>query len=632
MFALVFFAGSVILGVGLTKTLFPFTSRPERFFWGMVLGPMTSIWAAYLASRLLGHLSYAILVILTIAIWALAGVFSFKGWHRFKKPTITIDLIKENRLQIFVALIFATIFGHFFYKGMFHPSDDGMFLTATTWYDLAYHLALATSFLYGQNFPPINPVFPTEPLRYHFMGDFHAAVLMKLGLGIWPTFGMTSFIMALALVGIFYCFARRLTESGVASFIATLLFFFSGGLGFVLFFSDWRDSRQPFLKFFWNMKENYTDMWSRGIKWTNLMTSGLIPQRSMLYGMPIALILLTAIAVVWKRWNVEKRDEAWQGVEVLFPAGVIAGLLPLFHYHAYAVVVFTSCALFLIKPRRAWLAFWVPAVLIALPQWRAFGSHIATGPPLRFHLGWVSYTYSNFFLFMIRNFGLPLILIFPALFLVPRYLRTFYVPFAALIVLCFILLISRDDVDNTKLLFYWHAGTAVVIAAWLARWVRRPPGTAVVTIVVLACTLSGVLSVIRESKLVWRIFSPAEIAAAEFARTVPAKALFLSGPTHSQPAMCLAGKPIVLGFEFLITSQGYPRAKYDAVAEDVKKIYRGDAEAQTLIARYGVKYIYVGPYERDKLSAKTPYLDHHYKAVFRNSEIVIYDASSTNHS
>ena len=233
---------------------------------------------------------------------------------------------------------------------------------------------------------------------------------------------------------------------------------------------------------------------------------------------------------------------------------------------------------------------------------------------------------------MIRNFGLPLILIFPALFLVPRYLRTFYVPFAALIVLCFILLISRDDVDNTKLLFYWHAGTAVVIAAWLARWVRRPPGTAVVTIVVLACTLSGVLSVIRESKLVWRIFSPAEIAAAEFARTVPAKALFLSGPTHSQPAMCLAGKPIVLGFEFLITSQGYPRAKYDAVAEDVKKIYRGDAEAQTLIARYGVKYIYVGPYERDKLSAKTPYLDHHYKAVFRNSEIVIYDASSTNHS
>jgi hypothetical protein len=628
MLALTFLAGSIIVGVDLTKRLFPFTSRPERFFWGVVLGPMASIWTAYIASRILGHLSYVMLVILAIVIWAMVGLFVYEKWPGFKKPTIRVELIKKSKLQIILALIFATIFAFFFYKGMFHPTVDGMFLTATTWYDLAYHLALATSFLYGQNFPPVNPVFPIEPLRYHFMGDFHAAMLLKLGLGIWPAFGITSLIMALALVGIFYCFARRLTESDVASFIATLLFFFSGGLGFVLFFGDWRDSGQPFFKFFWNMKENYTDMWSRGIKWTNLMTSGVIPQRSMLYGMPIAIILLTLIAVVWKRWNIEKHHGAWQGIEVLFPAGVIAGLLPLFHYHAYAVVVFTSCILFLIKPRRVWLAFWLPAALIALPQWRDFGSHIATGPPLRFHLGWVSYTYSNFFLFMIRNFGLPLILIFPAFFFAPRYLRTFYVPFAALMVLCFMFLISKDDVDNTKLLFYWHAGTAVVIAAWLARWARRPVGTAVVVIAVVACTLSGVLSVIRESKVAWRIFSPSEIAAGAFASSLPPKSLFLSGPTHSQPALCLAGKPIVLGFEFLITSQGYSRAKYNAILGDIKRIYSGDAKTQALIAKYHVNYVYVGSYERDKLNANTSYFDQHYKAVFRNSDIVIYDAAS----
>ena len=630
MLALIFLAGSIFLGIGLTAKLFPFTNKAERFFWGVALGPMGSTWAAYLITRILGDLNYTTLVILAVVIWVVIGFASYKNWNRFQGPTITIGLINKFKLQIILAIIFGAIFGYFFYKGMFHPAGDGMFLTATSWYDLAYHLAIATSFLYGQNFPPINPVFPSEPLRYHFMPDFHAAMLMKLGLGIWPTFAITAFIMAMALVGVFYCFARRLSGSGVASFIATLLFFFSGGLGFVLFFEDWRDSKQPFLHFCWNMKENYTDMWSRGIKWTNLMTSGLIPQRSMLYGMPIALILLTAIAVVWKRWNDQKFVGKWDGCEVLFPAGVVAGFLPLFHFHAYAVVLFVSCILFLIKPRRAWLAFWIPAVLIALPQWRDFGSHISAGPAPRFHFGWVSYTYSSFPLFIIRNFGLPLILIFPAYWFAPRQLRTFYVPFAALMILCFIFFISKDDVDNTKLMFYWHAATAVVIAGWLAGWVRQPILGAVVVIIVLACSLSGALSVIRESQLVWRIFSPAEISAGEFARTLPSKSLFLSGPTHSQPALCLAGKPIVLGFEFLITSQGYDRAKYDAILGDIERIYRGDPEAQALIARYGVKYIYVSSYERDELKADPSYFDEHYQRIFKNSEIAIYDASSFN--
>jgi hypothetical protein len=571
------------------------------------------------------------LAILTVLIWGLIGFAWWKNWHRFTWPTINLELLKNIKLPIILALIFGTIFGYFFYKGMFHPSDEGMFLTATSWYDLAYHLALATSFLYGQNFPPINPIFPTEPLRYHFLPDFHAAMLMKLGLGVWPTFGITSAIMALAFVGIFYCFARRLTESALASFIAVLLFFFSGGLGFVLFFNDWRDSHQSFFSFLWNMKENYTDMWSRGIKWTNLMTSGLVPQRSMLYGMPIALIVLTAMAVVWKRWSNQKREGPWQGAEVLLPAGIIAGLLPLFHYHAYAVVIVVSCILFLIKPRREWLAFWIPAILIALPQWREFGSHISTGPVPRFHLGWVSHLYPNFFLFMIRNFGLPLILIFPAYFFAPKYLRTFYLPFAALMIFCFVFLISKDDVDNTKLMFYWHAGTAIVIAGWLASW-RQPILRVVAAIIVLACILSGVLSVLRESKLVWRIFSPPEIAAGEFARTLPPRSLFLSGPVHSQPVLCLAGKPIVLGFEFLITSQGYGRAKYDATLSNIKRIYRGDTEAQSLIARYGVSYIYVGPYEQNELKANKPYFDEHYTAVFKNGEIAIYDTSTFNRS
>jgi hypothetical protein len=628
MFALIFLGGSILLGIEIARRFFPFTNRAERLLWGAALGPMMTTWAAYLAARAIGELTYPTLSILTVIIWGLVSLASYRSPPRLQWSILTRRGLGQIKLEIALAIIFATIFGSFFYRGMFHPTANGMFLTATSSYDLPYHLALATSFLYGQNFPPMNPVLPTVPLRYHFLPDFYAAILMKLGLGIWPAFAVTSTIAALALVGIFYCFARRLTESKRASFIATLLFFFSGGLGFLLFFSDWRASAEPFFTFFWNMKENYTDIWSRGIKWTNLITSGLIPQRAMLHGMPVAFLVLSALAVVWKKWTDQRPATQWQSAELLLPAGVVTGLLPLFHFHAYMVILFVSCGLMLIRPRLSWLAFFAPAILIGLPQWRDFGTQAAAASlPLRFHLGWMSYIYSNFYLFLLRNFGLPLVLIVPAFFVAPRHLRTFYLPFAALMVLCFVILVSKDDVDNTKLMFYWHGATAVVLGAALAKWMRGRWSILAVALVVLACTLSGFLSLVRESRLVGRSFSPAEIAAAEFARTLPPRSKFLTGPVYSQPALCLAGKPIVLGFEFLITSQGYPVSKYRVVLSDVKRIYRGDPQAAVLLARYGVKYIYLSSYERKVLNADSSYFDQQHRVVFKNSEVAIYAAA-----
>jgi len=378
------------------------------------------------------------------------------------------------------------------------------------------------------------------------------------------------------------------------------------------------------------MKENYTDMWFRGIKWTNLITSGLIPQRSLLYGMPLAIIVLTVLAVVWKKWSDKRPATQWNDADLLFPAGIVAGLLPLFHFHAYAVVLVIAFGLMLIRPRLAWLTFFAPAILIGLPQWRDFGGQAgAASMPLRYHLGWVSYIYSNFYLFLLRNFGLPLILIFPAWFVVPKHLRTFYLPFAALMVLCFFILVSRDDIDNTKLMFYWHAATAVMLGAALARFARRPISILVVSLIVLGCTLSGILSVVRESKLSWRIFLPTEIAAAEFARKLPPRSLFMTAPVHNQPMLCLAGKPIVLGLEFLLTSQGYPRSKYDAILADLRRIYRGDSQAPALIRKYHIDYIYLSPSERSQLGANSTYFDQNYHAVFRYNEIAIYAAAAT---
>ena len=85
------------------------------------------------------------------------------------------------------------------------------------------------------------------------------------------------------------------------------------------------------------------------------------------------------------------------------------------------------------------------------------------------------------------------------------------------------------------------------------------------------------------------------MAAVRFVREqTPPQALFLTGPTIHQPILSLAGRPIVRGDAAWLWSHGYDFAEREA---DVRSIYAGTAEARSLIAYYGIDYIYVGPAE-----------------------------------
>jgi hypothetical protein len=628
--AAVFLIGSFVLGIAITKRLFPFTNSVERIFWGIVLGSMFSTWAAYALSRFISDLKYPAIAALTIVIGGLAAFFLYQDLASLRRFIVQRNWFREHWSLILLFALFAPIFFYFFYVGMFHRKEGVLYLTLTSWYDMALHLAVANSFVYGHNFPPAYLLLPGEPLRYPFLPDFHAAILLKLGWSLWPCFAISSFVMAISLVGVFFCFARRLLDSQIASAIATLLFFFNGGLGFILFWRDWRQSHETFFVHLLNMKENYTDWWSEGLKWANLITSGIIPQRAMLYGMPIALIVLTLIAVVWRQWSESDVEKRWDGFRILFPAGIITGLLPLFHVHSYVAIGFVTCGLFLIRPRFVWLAFWIPALLLAVPSLFDIGTHVTSGESLRFHLGWMSYLGPNWWLFFIRNFGLALLLVLLALAGgVPTYLRTFYIPFAALIVFCFFFVVSANHFDNLKFIYYGYSVTTVIIARWLWRLAQRPKLRAIVVLILFCSTASGALAIIREAKLVHGIFVHEEIEAGKFARSkLPPKALFLTGQYHNQPVLCLAGKPIVLGYDFWITSHGYTRDQFDAIKNDVKAMYRGGPGATILLEKYGVDYIYIGPKERADFTPNTHYFDDNYTVVFRNKDITIYDAGN----
>jgi hypothetical protein len=213
----------------------------------------------------------------------------------------------------------------------------------------------------------------------------------------------------------------------------------------------------------------------------------------------------------------------------------------------------------------------------------------------------------------------------PSLFAAPRYLQTFYIAFAALIFLCFVFKISPNDFDNIKLMYYWYAATAVVIAVWLNKLTIKPKLRFLVVLIILICTASGLLATVREAKMIYRIFSPEEIEAGTFSREQTAPdALFLTGQYHNQPALCLAGRRTFLGYDFWIISHGYSRQMYDALKADVKEIYKGSSTAEGLLEKHKIDYIYVGPDERKDLQVNEDYLNNHHTLIFRNATISIY--------
>lgn len=624
MGGILFFVASILLGIGLVRKLFPFANGPERLFWGTTLGILLSTWLAYSISRLLLDVSFFALLTLTCAMW-MAVIFLFRRNLPDLKKIRILEILKENSLLVLLSILVLPVFIYFFYVGMFSQKPDGLYLTATSWYDMALHVAIANGFIYGDNFPPMYMVLPGEPLRYPFLPDFHAAIFLEFGWSLWSTFAVTSLVASIALVGTFFCFARRVVESASAAFLASLIFLFNGGLGFILFFRDWYAGDRSLLANFLDPKENYTDMFSQGIKWVSLITSGVIPQRAMLYGMPIAFFILALITIVWREWSETENKDKWNGARTLFIAGVLTGLLPLFHVHSYMSLGLISGFLFLVNRRFAWIAFWIPAVLLALPQLLGSGGGLTASEFLHVQLGWMSGISNNFFVFLLFNFGFPLLLIVPALFSAPRYIRTLYFAFACLFVFSFIFRISPNDFDNIKLLYYWHAGTAILIANWLSRIAQSLALRPLVAFFVLVCVASGILATIRETKLVYRIFSPEEIEAGIFARDkTPPRSLFLTGQNHNQPVLCLAGKPIMLGFEFWIMSHGYSRQAYDQMLKDVKEMYSGSSNGAELLVAHKIDYVYISQGEKDALKANEEYFASNHTLVYKNSAISIY--------
>jgi hypothetical protein len=492
-----------------------------------------------------------------------------------------------------------------------YETSDGIFTAVrNNLGDLPLHLQVINSFAQGHNLPPEDPTFAGVRFAYPFMVDFLAAMLMRAGgADIISAMWAENMFAALSLAGILHYWTWLLTRSRLAGFLAPLLVLFSGGLGWVRIFQDVHDSEHGLLPLLGSLPHSYTIMDVGGIlRWGNSLTTLFAPQRSILFGMPLAIVIFCQ----W--WLAIGSGPDTQGESVSQPnatrrmlaAGIFAGFMPLVHAHTFLVVMAVGACLALIfHPKwRTWLVFFAAATVIALPQLRWLAG--SGGVKLSSYLGWQpGWDHTNFnpVIFWLANTGLFIPLLLLALlwrrpgFALPRRVLMFYAPF----LLCFILpnlfKVAPWIWDNIKVLFWWYVASAPLVAWVIAqgltqrRGVRWLAGGALVALL-LAGALD-VLAVITGAQE-FREFDREAIAVAQRIsdRAAP-RAVVLHAPGFNSPVF-LTGRRSLMGYAGWMWSRGLDSSQRQA---DIQRMYAGAPEAAALLRQYQVDYVLIGPAE-----------------------------------
>jgi hypothetical protein len=350
----------------------------------------------------------------------------------------------------------------------------------------------------------------------------------------------------------------------------------------------------------------------------------------------------------------------------MIAAGVVAGLLPLVHAHTFVVVMLMGACLALMQGAladtisligatrtasateeatganvfsdsaagesslsklwsvwRPWVVFALVASVLALPQmfWATRDSAVRASQFFGWEFGW-AHGQEDVTWFWLKNTGVFIPLLVAALawrgreVVVSRRLFFFYLPFLLCFVVPNVYKLSPWVWDNIKILFYWWLASAPLVALVLARlWRMKAAWRAVAVALLLMQTAAGALDVWRAAagSTERQTFDADGIAFAEVvkSRTAP-RALILHAPTYNDPVY-LTGRRTFLGYPGHVWSHGID---YSAREAELKDIYAGAADAQSLIAKEGIEYVVVGPLEREEMRQRGVALNESFFARF----------------
>ncbi|MDZ7269158.1 MAG: hypothetical protein ONB48_17600 [candidate division KSB1 bacterium] len=623
----------LVLGLALSLRLRGAFFLGERLLLAMVFGLVAFTKATFLVALVLGVRSAVVLGVQTVMLLTAVLLLAHRrkpatGRKRIAPALPAKRLSKVDRVGL--AVFAGSLILFWILAARLILWQNGGLATGylDAWGDLPLHLSMITVFLNAGPLPLRSSILAGEPLTYPFLADFFSAALMRLGMPLEQAVELPAAWLNSVMLTLLYYLGYRLVRHRGAAALAVGLLLLAGGLGFLWFLSDLFYAPKPIWEFLQHLPRRYTNISALNIHWVNPVLAHLLPQRSFLFGFPMGL----AVILLW--WQAAGRRP-----QMAMAAGVLTGLLPLFHTHTFltAMLLAAMFAGLAVLQRRwqhvkYWLQFTATALLIAAPAlWFLLSSQVSR-QIIRWHPGWMAEG-ENWLWFWLKNTSVFIPVLLAAL-LAARGLRVrrralaFYLPFGLLFMVGNLFLFSVFAYDTNKVLIFWFLLSLplvarVLMALWQAKswWLHG----FVFRTLLLALTLSGALNLAHEfQNNGWLELSAEEVQLAQQLRlrTKP-EAVFLTAPIHNH-LLTLAGRAVVLGYPGHVMSHGLP---VSAAQQKVAALYRGDSTAESTLLSAGVDYIVCGPNEHHRYGEVCKRLDRRFPLVAQTENYRVYQVT-----
>ena len=622
MYVLLLFSGACLeIGLLLVKLIPLSFYRPERYAATAFLGVLASSWILLVGSWLFG---FNVATYIVIILGLLAGLTQYflngKPDNHFERP-------RQSLLYATLTSFFSLIVTYLLYTHMLGPGPDGYYSASGSWGDLPLHLSIISNTAYERRFDWSFSLFAGAKLTYPFLIDFLSGMVMRWTGNLRLSLLVTSLPLCLCLIQLLFFSFLRLTRSVRAAAIGLCLFLLSGSsFGFLLLISDLRHQLTPHLSFLWHLPVDYSNTSIYG--YGNIFNSILLPQRGFQLGLPAFCLIVILIVEALR----SQRKEAFV---MLIPASLLCSLLPLAHTHTFfvatGILILTVVYLLArqkILPLQA-LILLLPVLVLAAPQIIFQLSANGQIHFLKYHPAWMfsSETLSSIRFrplavvdYLTANFGLLIGLAALGYRMLAGPLQIAFWLGCTIFLLGNIFIFQPAEYDNIKFFVYGSFLLIPSAALLIARLSRTK--TFLAALLLAVGTASGSAAVIYELPQRQLLYSFADLREAEALRqALPIEKLILTSDTHQHPLWSLAGQPVLRGYSYWLWSYGLPVDQLNVV---VPLIYAGGSQASTLMDRYGIDYVYIGPSENQMYAVNQIFFTERYPTVFDQDGIIVY--------
>lgn len=498
-----------------------------------------------------------------------------------------------------------------------------MLIASKAWSDFGAHIPLIRSFSLGNNWPPQYPLFPGEPIRYHFLFYFFVGMLEKAGLRIdWALnipsiIGLTGLMTGIALL------AQKLFHDKRVTILSLLFFLFNGSLSFLRFFQTHsvKDiiTNTTFPSFApWGPGE-ISAFWNLNI-YTN--------QRHLAFAFALALLFI-GILIYIEKMPLKKQ------VLYIIPEVLILAIMPYFHQPILVILsVFMACY-FIVFPRiRVVLLFigilgciyMIPQIIPLLEKtktirWNPW--YLMSPPFTPVHALW----------YWIQNIGLHVFLIPLGWILSPVKIKKATIPLLFVFLVPNLFKFSVDMINNHKFFnFYLIMGTMLtaytLVRLFSIKFIK------IITIIIFifllgSLTLSGIIDFfpIANDTYISLLDAPKNEAVLFIKSHTPQNTVFLNSTWFYHPAS-LAGRKIFAGYTYFTWSYGYDQSKRE---HEQMAIYEaGDKQtACTLAKQLAISYIELSKNPEQFLKPNTRLFQEEFIPVYKSPEtgLTVYDVA-----